>query len=134
MVCMYCASSTQVINSRLQKRSNSVWRRRKCTQCHAVFTSQEVAQYESAWRVQSAGGLQPFSRDKLLLSIYESVRHRLGALSDASALTDTVMNTLRTSGSTGLFEPNHITVAVHTVLSNFDDLAAAHYRAHHRES
>jgi transcriptional repressor NrdR len=131
MVCIYCSGNTQVINSRLQKRANSVWRRRKCLSCQAVFTTSEVAQYDGSWRVQSGKQLTAFSRDKLLLSIYESVRHRPEALQDASALTETIIGKLRHTASGGLLTIKDIILAVQATLNNFDEAASVHYRAFH---
>ena len=69
MVCLQCGSETKVVNSRLQKRSNQVWRRRQCSSCQSIFTTQETADYSSIWLVKhSSGKLVPFSRDKLFLS------------------------------------------------------------------
>ncbi|MDB5175913.1 MAG: NrdR family transcriptional regulator [Candidatus Saccharibacteria bacterium] len=132
MVCIYCSGNTQVINSRLQKRANSVWRRRKCLNCQAVFTTSEVAQYDGSWRVQSGKQLIAFSRDKLLLSIYESVRHRPEALQDASALTETIIGKLRHTASDGLLTIKDIIVVAQAILNNFDDAAYVHYRAFHQ--
>jgi len=74
MVCIYCSGDTQVINSRLQKRPNQVWRRRKCLECGATFTTHELAAYEGSWRVKSSSaGLQPFNKNKLFLSLYKSL-------------------------------------------------------------
>lgn len=133
MVCIHCRSDTQVINSRLQKKANQVWRRRKCGTCGAIFSSREVAQYELVWLVRSNKALKPFSRDKLLLSIYSSCQHRPSALSDASALTETVMNKLLFTATNGVLEAFSIVHIVQVALNRFDKAASVHYQAFHQE-
>ncbi|MDB5184271.1 MAG: NrdR family transcriptional regulator [Candidatus Saccharibacteria bacterium] len=136
MVCLHCAHDTQVINSRLQKRSNSVWRRRKCLNCQAVFTTIEVAQYHSSWLVSSGtarGALKPFSRDTLLLSIHASLQHRPNAVEDAAALTETIIDKLRPNAHEGLIKNTDIATLVLATLNNFDAVAAVHYRAFHKQ-
>jgi transcriptional repressor NrdR len=132
MVCVHCRSDTQVINSRLQKKANQVWRRRKCGTCGAIFSSREVAQYELVWLVRSNKALQPFNRDKLLLSIYASCQHRPSALADASALTETVMNKLLFTAANGILEAPAIVQIIQVALNRFDKAASVHYQAFHR--
>ena len=133
MVCVHCRSDTQVINSRLQKKANQVWRRRKCGTCGAIFSSREVAQYELVWLVRSNKALQPFNRDKLLLSVYASCQHRPSALSDASALTETVINKLLFNATAGVLEAAAIAQTVQVALNRFDKAASVHYQAFHRK-
>jgi transcriptional regulator NrdR family protein len=89
MVCVYCGSETKVTNSRHQKRTNQVWRRRQCLKCTALFTTEEKTDHTSLWKVKKNNEetLVAFSRDKLFLSIYKSCEHRLNALADAASLT-----------------------------------------------
>src|ERR1039458_7397730 len=96
MVCIYCRSKTQVTNSRHLIRSNGTWRRRTCTKCSALFTTNEIAQYNMLWAVRDplSGNLEPFERDKLFLSVHDSCGHRKSAISDAAGLTDTVIDKL----------------------------------------
>ena len=132
MVCIHCRSETQVINSRSLKRPNQVWRRRKCTKCDAIFTTREVAQYELTWLVRRKGSLAPFNRDKLLLSIFTSCRHRPSALEDASALTETVMNKLLFTANNGVLEASAVASTVQVALNRFDKAASVHYQAFHK--
>lgn len=135
MVCIYCGSDTQVINSRLQKQSNQVWRRRKCLQCGAIFSTHEAAAYDAAWRVRTAqSGLQPFQRLKLLISLHKSLEHRKTALTDATALTDTIMGKLLRAADRGTLEPEQIAFIAYEVLQRFDAAAAVHYKAFHSEA
>jgi transcriptional regulator NrdR family protein len=123
MKCLHCGGATKVVNSRLQARNNQVWRRRQCRDqaCQAIFTTEEAVNYGTAWTVRKATGprsgsetgsgsksraatslrsgskadYQPFSPDKLLLSLYRSCQHRETALNDAAGLRETIIKKLR---------------------------------------
>ena len=132
MVCIYCGSPTQVVNSRLQKRANNVWRRRKCVACGAIFTSEEHAALYSSLVVENASKqLVPFSRDQLFASVHDSCRHRPTAVNDATALTQTIIAELTRAQSGGMIAAQDIVAATHTVLQRFDKAAATVYAAYH---
>lgn len=131
MVCIYCGSETSVINSRPQKRQNHIWRRRQCASCAAVFTTSEAPDFLKSLSVVRGNNLQPFSRDKLFLSVNDSLRHRKSATSDASALTDTVISRLYPVIASGSVDSAEITKFAHAVLRNFDSAAATYYAAYH---
>lgn len=133
MVCIYCASPTAVINSRKQKRNNSIWRRRQCERCRAIFTSQEHADLGSALRVVRSGSpqLAPFSREMLFVHVYESCKHRQSAIGDAAALTQTIINQLLQISEHGAIARDDIVRHAHGVLANFDKAAATFYLAYH---
>ena len=134
MVCTQCGHATQVINSRLQKRANSVWRRRRCLDCNAVFTTHEVADYTALWRVIGKNpAMKPFNRDELLISLYKSLQHRPQAISDAAGLTDTLIIRLTTKQRDGLINVSDITQQASAMLDLFDTLASSHYRAFHKQ-
>lgn len=75
--------------------------------------------------------LEPFQRDKLFMSIYDSLKHRKTALSDASGLTDTVISQLYPLMKDAVVERMAIIRAVTEVLTRFDGVAATHYDAFH---
>ena len=132
MVCIQCNSSTRVTNSRLQKRSNRVWRRRQCLKCGVIFSTEETIQYANVWLVQdSSGGYSAFSPNKLLLSLYDSCQHRPTALKDAAALVETVTNKLQSKYINGLIDSQTIARVSQVVLSRFDRAASVHYAARH---
>jgi transcriptional repressor NrdR len=133
MVCLYCSQATQVVNSRLQKRANQVWRRRKCLACAATFTTHEIADLGSALSVRaSTADISSFSRDKLFVSIYESCKHRASALDDATQLTLTIISFLLHEAIDGLVERQSIITASTRVLERFDKTAATMYAAYHK--
>ena len=73
----------------------------------------------------------PFSRDKLLLSIYKSCSHRSNALGDAAALTDTVIKRILKSAKDGPLDSRFIKQTVQVALNRFDKVASVHYQAFH---
>lgn len=134
MVCIQCGAETRVINSRHQKRSNQVWRRRQCQQCQAIFSTEEAARYEASWGVlRPSGAVTAFSRDKLFLSLYRSCQHRQTAADDAAALTDTIINKLAQTVTDGSLERATIISVSQVALNRFDKAASTHYAAFHRE-
>lgn len=133
MVCIYCNSKTRITNSRHKKRSNSVWRRRKCQRCRSITTTIEIIDLSSALVVTNdhTGSLQPFSREKLLISIYESCRHRTDAITDAKYLTQTVLDKLRPHIAQATINLNIITATVVQTLDAYDGTAAVYFRAYY---
>lgn len=132
MVCIYCNSDTYVVNSRPQKRMNSIWRRRQCRDCGAIFTSIEAADltYSVSYK-KPTGEIEPFSRDKLLISIHESCKHRKNPQEDASALTDTIIQQVLPTIRDATVTRGDIVVIAKKTLARFDKTAATHYTAFH---
>lgn len=131
MVCVYCKQPTNVINSRLQKRANQVWRRRKCVGCNSVFTTIETIDVAQALSVHRDGRLEAFSRDILLLSIYDSLKHRKTAAADATALSLTILSQLYHLVTGGILERDQIVAISIDTLEHFDSVAATYYKAFH---
>jgi transcriptional regulator NrdR family protein len=140
MVCLYCSQELAVSNSRPQKSRNQVWRRRLCKACGAVFTSVEAIDLAKALIVSKpatsgkVAQLQPFERDTLFISIYESLRHRPAAASDARGLCDTVVAHIITNAEHGKIETRTIFSMVLSTLERFDAAAASHYAAFHPQT
>ena len=128
MVCIYCGSKTEVTNSRLQKRSNSVWRRRHCPACGAIWTSLEVPEARSAFRVMQGESMHEFEPETLMISLYEALRHRKTAATDAAALSQTVINMLYKKRE-AIIQTAEIKNTALLVLGRFDKTAAAVYKA-----
>ena len=123
-----------VSNSRHQKRSNGVWRRRLCTKCKATFTSIEIVDLQTSFIVNSKGHLEPFLRDKILISLYDSLKHRKTAIGDASALTDTVISKVYVQTQSSEISLVKLESIIQSVLNNFDHVAATHYQAYYIDS
>jgi transcriptional regulator NrdR family protein len=133
MVCVYCGQATQVINSRHKRRENHIWRRRLCLQCGAVYTTTEKTELSTALRVETRNqSLQPFNRDQLFISLYESCKHRPAAVHDAANLADQVIRRVTTGqNQPGLISRNHLATVCHEILQSFDSAAATVYAAYH---
>lgn len=133
MVCIYCNGPTQVVNSRLQRRSNNIWRRRQCSNCGNIFTTHEAIELESVLMVQKNKhtDIEPFARDILFTSIYDSCRHRQNAISDASALTQTVIGKILKLINQGTIHRNQIVDTAFETLEKFDKASATMYLAYH---
>lgn len=131
MVCIYCGNKTQVTNSRHQKRTNSVWRRRICLDCQAIVSTTETIDLSTAVIVIDKTSHKPFSRDKLFISIHDSCKHRKTALTDAIALTDTIISLILPQIKHASVTKLDIKQTSHKVLENFDIAAAIQYQAYH---
>ena len=69
----------------------------------------------------STSHITPFQRDKLFLDIYDACRHRSNAISDATALTDTVLSKLLAlRASQGLIQRDTLVKITDSVLKQFD--------------
>lgn len=129
MICPYCTSETQVTNSRPSKKSPEVWRRRSCKVCLNVWTTRETVDLSTSHRiVTSQNHLEPFQRDKLFMSIKDSCAHRKTALSDATALTDTILRQVLLQNES-LISTLYLSDITYKVLNRFDPTAAAVYKA-----
>lgn len=131
MECIYCRSETKVSNSRPQKRTNQIWRRRQCLGCGATFTTEEAVVPSKSILVRKMTDVEPFQRDKLLLSLYDSLRHRKTALADATALADTVWSRTLPLVQEATIQRDDIVREAHAVLKRFDKPAATAYRVFH---
>lgn len=133
MNCVYCGGETRVANSRPQKRANRVWRRRVCLNCSTTFTSLEAIDLSGSITVKSLGQLEAFQRDKLFLSVYDSLKHRQTPTNDATGLTDTIIARLYPLMAGAVIEKTEIAHITISVLERFDSAAATHYSAFHHQ-
>ncbi len=111
-----------------------MWRRRTCVSCGTTFTSLEGVDLHGSITVKSQGQLQAFQRDKLFMSIFDSLKHRKTALEDATALTDTVISRLYPYMQEVTLEKRVIIETTVESLQRFDKVAATHYEAFHPAS
>lgn len=129
MKCPYCNAPTSVTNSRSRSKGTQVWRRRSCSSCSSIWTTHEVIDLSTSHRIEdSQGHLKPFSRDKLYVSIKDSLNHRKTALEDATALTDTVMAQILTK-KTSKLATKDLSVITNIVISAYDPIAGTVYKA-----
>jgi transcriptional regulator NrdR family protein len=131
MVCAYCDSKTQVTNSRWQRRSNQVWRRRQCLSCMAVFTTHEAIDLTSTLIVASRGSTGPFLPDKLYTEVLLAIQDRKDCFIAAREVTNTVIKQLLKLPEKPLFSPDQISQAAGDVLKRLDKRAYLRYVAEH---
>lgn len=132
MVCIYCNFNTSVTNSRLQKRSNSVWRRRSCSNCQNVFSTKEIIDLTQAVRMElRSGELAPFDSYNIFISLHECLKHRDQPINDATHLLNTVISTLLKQKQT-IITRNEIINTVVKILKRFDKASAVSYQAFHK--
>jgi transcriptional repressor NrdR len=133
MFCINCFhTNTSVANSRPNKKQPQVWRRRRCPQCQAVFTTYERPSLADNTPISlSDGSTDTFNLGKLLLSISKAFTHSpMDAEYNALWLAQTVEDNLSTQRQ--VITPNDIEAATHQVLKRFDELAAVQYAAQHQ--
>jgi transcriptional repressor NrdR len=133
MECYICESNTKVVNSRSQSRLNQVWRRRVCTNCEYIFTTIERINLEASMMVKlTNNSVVPFIREKLIISINNSLAHREEHILEAVSLTNTILSKLQAKYKTPLVSSNEIKEEVKEVLNNFDKVALTFYDAYHK--
>ena len=77
MRCPFCGhDDTQVKDSRPTEDNSAIRRRRFCPACGARFTTFERIQLRELTVVKSAGGREPFDREKLVRSMKLALRKR----------------------------------------------------------
>jgi len=131
MICIYCGGDTKVINSRLQKRNNQVWRRRQCLVCQSVFTTHEQIEYSSALSVEGPDGTQPFLPGLLLNELYQALAHRKDVYTASEEVLAIVIRNLLKLPSSPLFKPSDITGVTSGVLKRFDRRAYLRHLVDH---
>ena len=132
MECIYCASQTRVTNSRSSKSSFSIWRRRQCQSCKEIFTTTEAPDLKASIVVKNIDGtLEPFSPDKVFMSILYSCNHRKSPLDDARALTNTFTKQMMSHINTGIIDKTIIQKICSDILINFDKASHSYYNAYY---
>lgn len=131
MVCIYCGSKTGVANSRLQKRSNHVWRRRQCRACGAVFTTLEAVDLPATLIVDSGGRSEPFLPDKLYTEVLLALQDRKDCYVAAREVVNTIIKELLKLPDKPLFMAPQISQATARVLKRLDGRSYLRYVAEH---
>ena len=131
MVCIYCGSETSVENSRLQKRSNQVWRRRQCKACRAIFTTHEAIDLSSTLLVRNNGSCVPFIADLLFTDILLALQDRKDCYIAARETTHTAVGNLLKLPNSPLFETKQISEASAKVLKRLDKRAYLRFVSEH---
>lgn len=130
MICIKCGhDNTSVTNSRQNKKTATVWRRRRCKECGHTFTTYEDVALDQI-QVVSGTGSTDFHHTKLLISLANCFEHiPLKRAENAEALAKTIEAKLIQSGVKTT--PAAICEAVYGSLKHFDRLASVQYAARH---
>jgi transcriptional repressor NrdR len=130
MICIHCGNpKTSVTNSRPHKKRPSVWRRRACEQCGAVFTTQELVDVSDQLAVAHTDGSKTaFSIPVLMLNLSTVLQHRKTQADDAYWLAQTIAEQLFQSELAPL-ETSDIIQTAYQVLDRYDSAAAIQYGA-----
>lgn len=100
--------------------------------CQSIFTTVESVEEGSSFTYKNtAGSLEPLERDHILMAVYDSLKHRKTALSDATALTATIMSMAYKNAANGVIDRDNLVAICSEVLQRFDTVAATHYAAFH---
>ena len=96
MKCPYCgADDTKVIDSRPAEENNAIRRRRQCEKCNKRFTTVETSMLLVTKR---SGGVEPFSRDKVISGVRKACQGRPVREEDLKLLGQKVEEDLRSRG------------------------------------
>lgn len=96
-------------------------------------TIEGVDFYTSISVIDNSGNLEPFLRDKLLLSVHSSLQHRKTAITDATALTDAIIGRLYVDVDNGSISSSSIAKKVLLTLNLFDKASSIHYQSFHSD-
>lgn len=132
MFCIKCLNpTTQVNNSRPNKKTPSIWRRRTCTRCHSTFTTYETPSLADCKPILLPDGTTTtFSLSRLAVSISGAFSHDVHkAKYDCLPLAQTVEAKLITSQL--VISTDIIAQTTYETLRRFDELAAIQYAAKH---
>ena len=133
MFCINCFhEDTRVSNSRPHKKQPAVWRRRRCSNCDTIFTTYERPSLAENKKITLPnGGVDTFNIGKLIVSIAKAFTHSpYDAQYNTLWLALSVEDTLSTQQKA--ITPQNIAVITHSVLIQYDHLAAVQYAAQHQ--
>jgi transcriptional repressor NrdR len=132
MFCINCFyPSTQVTNSRPNKKQPLIWRRRHCNKCGITFTTTARPSLTHNQQVHTTSGTTPFNIGKLIVSLARAFQH------DQTKVDTEVLDlalTIQTELATELqiITSDDIAAVAHQVLKRYDELAAMQYAAQHQ--
>lgn len=97
--------------------------------CAQIWTTTEILDLSTTHRVVGLKNyLEPFSRDKLFISIKDACAHRKTSLSDATAITDTVLARILLLNKAEITKSEIVSIAK-PIISRFDKTAGEVYAA-----
>ena len=133
MRCPYCGSlDTQVKDSRAADDSNSIRRRRTCSDCAARFTTYERVQLRELVVVKKSGRRVTFDREKLMRSLGIALRKRPVDPERVERMVNGVIRQLE-SESDGDVASQRIGELVMSGLKGLDDVAYVRFASVYRD-
>ena len=133
MKCIKCSSKTKVVNSRQHKKTPSVWRRRECSSCGAVFTTNEtISDQAYPFSIRDEHGKRQFSLPQLMISIFQVFsHHRAETASEESYwLAQTIAQDIQ-AGATDTVAKSELVKNTYDILRRYDEVAGAQYGLRH---
>lgn len=133
MKCPFCGEiDNKVIDSRLNKDSNVIRRRRECLECSRRFTTYEHIEEIPIMIIKKDGRREVFSRDKIRFGIKKACEKRNISMNIIEDFIDDIERDLRETGekeipSTDLGEKTMIK------LHEMDDVAYVRFASVYRE-
>ncbi|HUC95872.1 MAG TPA: hypothetical protein VMR76_02855 [Candidatus Saccharimonadia bacterium] len=76
--------------------------------------------------------LEEFIREKLLISVRDSLGHRVNPTNDSIAITNTILAKIHKVNPSPLIDRDKIVKISGEVLKNFDRVSSSHYLAYHK--
>ncbi len=123
MRCPFCQSvDNKVLDSRLTPDSDSIRRRRECTQCSKRFTTYERAEMFDISVVKRDGRREPFSREKVLKGVMRACEKRPVKREQMEAVAGMIEAALRQTDKEEI-SSRKIGEMVMQELANLDDVA-----------
>lgn len=137
MICVNCLhGKTKIYNSRPRNNGTEVWRRHSCESCDFTFTTGEIIDLGTVYKVSADPDqpkvLQPFSLARLTLSLLEVLDYAGQTADDAYWLAQTVQTkVIKTVRPNQLLTSERIAEICHDVLQKYNQVAALAYAARH---
>ncbi len=120
MKCPFCQyTKTEVYNSRQSKEQAHIWRRRRCKNCEAPFTTYEIPDMKFLQITDQNNQIQPYRRTKLINSLWQACGGLDEHIDEAEALVATIEHALMGRGQT-LISTNDITESALATLKRYD--------------
>lgn len=132
MVCPYCLyDKTEIYNSRATKKLNQVWRRRRCLECHRVFSTSETIELSTILKVIGGKKTTPYQRGTLFASILQACDHRNDRATASFYLLEICEEALLKNATVQTLTTQKLATQVAAILERFDTLAWAKYCGYH---
>ena len=137
MVCPFCLhKKTDVYNSRQGAKLNTIWRRRRCPECGAQFTTHETADPASILTVQDGRHIVQFSHTKLLMALTKVCDHRTDTDESVPYIAETIEQKLYrqvAKSKQRVVSPAEIVGVTSATLQAYDPVAYVKYAGQHTQ-